>query len=500
MPKEEFQNLALRRNLFYPAAEIYSSAPAGFWDFGPDGATIRRKVIDFWRTELVQKERFLEIYGAQILPEAVFRASGHLESFNDPIVQCKKCNSLHRADKLIADAANDIVPESLSTPELDALITKHNVKCPKCSSSSFGNVRKFNMMMRVDIGATGDQTCYLRPETCQSIFCDFMRIYKGSRRTLPLGLAQAGASFRNEISPRNTLLRERELGQMEVEIFFNPLKINEIDGWDEVENYKLNLFLLKDKKVHNVPCKEAVEKKLVSGKLIAYYLSRVQQLYNKFGIPVEKMRFRELEDTERAFYAKETWDFEVETDLGWIELIACNYRTDYDLKGHGQVSKQDLKVKEEGDNEAFIPHVFEISAGIDRTFYVVLDLAFRKEKRGPEERIYMDLNPHLAPYLAGVFPLVKKEGLYEKAGQISKELEGFGFDVFFDEKGSIGKRYARVDEIGVPYALTVDFDTMKDNTVTLRDRNSLGQKRVKVSELPELFWKLSIGKTTFEKI
>ena len=287
---------------------------------------------------------------------------------------------------------------------------------------------------------------------------------------------------------------------MEVEIFFNPLKINEIDGWDEVENYKLNLFLLKDKKVHNVPCKEAVEKKLVSGKLIAYYLSRVQQLYNKFGIPVEKMRFRELEDTERAFYAKETWDFEVETDLGWIELIACNYRTDYDLKGHGQVSKQDLKVKEEGDNEAFIPHVFEISAGIDRTFYVVLDLAFRKEKRGPEERIYMDLNPHLAPYLAGVFPLVKKEGLYEKAGQISKELEGFGFDVFFDEKGSIGKRYARVDEIGVPYALTVDFDTMKDNTVTLRDRNSLGQKRVKVSELPELFWKLSIGKTTFEKI
>ena len=356
------------------------------------------------------------------------------------------------------------------------------------------------MMMRVDIGATGDQTCYLRPETCQSIFCDFMRIYKGSRRTLPLGLAQAGASFRNEISPRNTLLRERELGQMEVEIFFNPLKINEIDGWDEVENYKLNLFLLKDKKVHNVPCKEAVEKKLVSGKLIAYYLSRVQQLYNKFGIPVEKMRFRELEDTERAFYAKETWDFEVETDLGWIELIACNYRTDYDLKGHGQVSKQDLKVKEEGDNEAFIPHVFEISAGIDRTFYVVLDLAFRKEKRGPEERIYMDLNPHLAPYLAGVFPLVKKEGLYEKAGQISKELEGFGFDVFFDEKGSIGKRYARVDEIGVPYALTVDFDTMKDNTVTLRDRNSLGQKRVKVSELPELFWKLSIGKTTFEKI
>ena len=318
MPKEELQNLALRRNLFYPAAEIYSSAPAGFWDFGPDGATIRRKVVDFWRKELVQKERFLEIYGAQILPEAVFRASGHLESFNDPIVQCKKCNSLHRADKLIADAANDIIPESLSTPELDSLITKHKVKCPKCGSANFGEVRKFNMMMRVDIGATGDQTCYLRPETCQSIFCDFMRIYKGSRRTLPLGLAQAGASFRNEISPRNTLLRERELGQMEIEIFFNPGKINEIDAWEEVENYKLNLFLLKDKKVHNVPCKEAVDKKLVSGKLIAYYLARVQQLYHKFGIPVEKMRFRELEDTERAFYAKETWDFEVETDLGWI--------------------------------------------------------------------------------------------------------------------------------------------------------------------------------------
>lgn len=499
MSKDEIINLALRRGLFYPAAEIYPSAPSGFWDFGPDGETIRRKIIGFWRKELVEKEHFVEIYGSQILPEPVFKASGHLESFNDPIVQCKKCKSLHRADELIQEKAGDIVPESLATTELDKLINKHKVTCPKCKSNSFEKVKKFNMMMKVDIGATGQQSCYLRPETCQSIFLDFPRVYKIARKNLPLGISQAGTSFRNEIAPRNTLLRERELGQMEIEIFFNPKKINEVEKWNEVKDYKLNLMRL-GKEIKPISCEEAVKKNAVSGKLIAYYLARVQQLYEKYGVPTEKIRFRELDKDERAFYAKETWDFEVQSSLGWIELIACNYRTDYDLKGHAKESKQDLKVKEEGDKEAYIPHVFEISAGIDRTFYVLLDLAFRKEKRGPEERIYLNLNPMIAPYLVAVFPLVKKDGLAEKGEEIFQMLNGYNFDAFYDEKGSIGKRYARVDEIGVPFAVTVDYDTLRDNTVTLRDRNSMQQKRVKIEALPGLLWKLELGKTPFEKI
>ena len=198
MPKEEISNLALRRTLFFPSAEIYSNSPSGFWEFGPDGEAIRRKIVHFWRKALVEKEGMIEVSGAQILPEAVFRASGHLENFNDPIVQCRKCNALHRADKLIEAHSKGIVPESLSTKELDKLIGQHAVKCPKCKSADFSEVKKFNMMMRVDIGATGDNVSYLRPETCQSIFLDFKRLYKSSRGELPLGIAQAGKSFRNE--------------------------------------------------------------------------------------------------------------------------------------------------------------------------------------------------------------------------------------------------------------------------------------------------------------
>jgi len=498
MPKEEITNLALRRALFFPSAEIYPSAPSGFWEFGPVGNAIRRKIVDFWRKELVEKEGMMEIDGAQILPEDVFKASGHLESFNDPIVQCKKCHALNRADKLIATVSGDTVPESLATPELDKLIKKHKVQCPKCKGNDFDKVRNFNMMMGLQVGATGDQPAYLRPETCQSIFLDFKRLYKIHRGDLPLGIAQAGKSFRNEIAPRNTLLRQREFGQMEIELFFNPDKINEVELFDEVKGYKLNLMLLKDGKVHKVSCQQAASKKIVSGKFIAYYLARVQQFYAKIGIPLEKMRFRELDKDEKAFYAKETWDFEVETDLGWIELMACNYRTDYDLAGHSKQSKQELSVNEGG--KKFVPHVFELSAGLDRSFYVILDLSFRKEKRGKEERSFLSLHPRIAPFVAGVFPLVKKDGLAEKARDVFNALNNSGFDILFDASGSIGKRYARVDEVGCPWAITLDYDSLKDNSVTLRDRDSMKQKRVPSEKLSELLWLLLTGKKTFKGI
>ncbi|MDD5162953.1 MAG: glycine--tRNA ligase [Candidatus ainarchaeum sp.] len=497
MPKEEINNLALRRALFYPAAEIYSNAPGGFWEFADAGEKIRRKIVDLWRKELVEKEGFIEISGAQILPEDVFKASGHIASFSDPVVQCKKCSSLHRADSLLSEKTKEVVPESLATTELDRMIKAHGIECPKCKGKDFAEVKKFNMMMKVDIGATGNQVSYLRPETCQSIFLDFKRIYRTMANSLPLGIAQAGSSFRNEIAPRNTLLRQREFGQMEIEIFFNPHRINEIENFSEIENFKLNLFLLKEKGVKKISCKEAAEKKIVSGKLVAYFLARAQQFYSKLNIPDEKMRFRQLAKDERAFYASETWDFEVETDLGWIELMACNYRTDHDLKGHGKQSKQDMVVTD--NNEKVLPHVFELSAGIDRAFYVALDLAFKKEKRGPEERIFLNLPARISPYLAGIFPLVKKDGLLEKAMEIFRQLNSFDFDVLFEEKASIGKRYAKIDEIGVPFAITIDYDSLKDNSVTLRERNSMQQKRVKIDSLPEILWHLKTGKKSFEQ-
>jgi len=496
MPKEELFNLALRRQLFFPTAEIYSDAPAGFWDFGPIGVRIRNKVLETWRCELLEKEGLLEISGCQILPKAVFEASGHLQSFNDPVVQCGKCKALHRADQLIEAVTKEIVPEALPTEDLDKLIEKNKIVCSKCKGS-LGQVRKFNMMMRVDIGTTGDQTCFLRPETCQNIFLDFDRLYKSGRLNLPLGIAQAGKSFRNEIAPKQTLLRERELGQMEIEYFFNPSKINEFPRFEEVKDYKINLKCL-DKEVTPIACQEAVDKKIVSGKIVAYWLARTQQFYAVLGISTEKMRFRELNEHEKAFYSAETWDFEVETDLGWVELVACNYRTDYDLAGHGKGSKKDLAVKEDG--EKFIPHVFEISAGIDRSFYIVLDHAFRKEMRGKEERVYLKLPAKISPFLVAIFPLVKKDGLLEMGQELFRKIEDFGFAAVFDEKGSIGKRYARVDEIGVKYALTLDYDSLKDNTATLRERDSMEQKRVKLSELPELLWKLSAGIISFNQI
>ena len=485
MGSQDILNLASRRSLFYPSAAIYSDSLAGFWDFGPYGATIRRKIIDVWRKQFVQKEGFFEIYGAQILPEPVFKASGHLDNFNDPIVQCKKCHSFFRADKIIAEKTGKNVPESLDVKELSEMITKHKIACKKCKATQFDDVKTFNMMMKLEIGAHGGKPAYLRPETCQTIFLNFQRLYKTMRTPLPMGIAQAGASFRNEISPRNTLLIERELGQMEIEVFFDADKINEVEQFDEVKNYKLNLLRL-GKKVEAVSCADAVKKKIVSGKLVAYYLARVQQHWERYGIAVKDMRFRELDNDEKAFYAKETWDFEVKSDLGWIELIACNYRTDYDLKGHGKQSKQDLSVNEEG--KKILPHVFEISAGIDRTLFVTLEHAFKKEKKGDDERSYLKLPGKIAPYFVAVYPLVKKDGLKEKAQEVARNLRGMDFDVFFDEKGSVGKRYARMDEIGVPFAVTIDYDTMKDGSVTLRERDSMQQNRVKIEDLPKTLW------------
>ena len=404
----------------------------------------------------------LEIFGAQIMPRAVFESSGHLTGFSDPLTQCTECHAMHRADKIISNALGRVVPEGTPESELDELIRTHGLKCPNCGGS-LSPVRRFNLMMDVALGPLRDQECYLRPETCQSIFCDYLRLSKSMRVKLPFGIAQAGSAFRNEISPRNFLIRQREFGQMECEVFFDPEKVDDAPLFDQVKDVKLRILRLGREESEKFTAEDLVQRQIVGGRLFAYYLAEVERIWEGMGFPRERLRFREIGEDERPFYSEETWDFEVLSDkLGWVELVANNYRTDYDLSGHQQGSGSDLRWTSE-DGRKFIPHVWEISAGLDRILLCLLEVSLR-ESGG---RRYLSLPPQIAPFMAGVFPLVRRDGLPELARQIKDDLTSHGHRVFYDETGSIGRRYARIDEIGCPFAVTVDYDTPKDGTVTL---------------------------------
>ncbi|MEM2113760.1 MAG: glycine--tRNA ligase, partial [Candidatus Nitrosocaldus sp.] len=333
-------DLALSRGFYFPSCEIYADAQAGFWEYGPLGVAFKNRYIELWRRELVRRDGMLEIDGSQIMSKSVFIASGHLNSFNDPIVRCSRCSSVHRADRLIGEAINAIVPERIADEELYALIQKHNIRCPKCKGE-LSKVSRFNMMFKVSIGADGSEA-YLRPETCQSIFVDFARLFKVMRCKLPIAIAQVGKSFRNEIAPRQSLIRLREFYQAEIEVFCNPKRLDDIDRFDEVKDVMLRIQ--DSNGIHEVTAAGAVSNGIIPNRLIAYYLALLNDFYSKTGIDMNRTRFRRLGDDEKAFYATVAYDFEVETSLGWLELVACNYRSDHDLRGHMQVSKENMEV------------------------------------------------------------------------------------------------------------------------------------------------------------
>lgn len=433
--------VALKRGIFYPTAEKYGSI-AGFWDYGPIGARIKRKFIEAWRRLLVDANGFVEIDGSPVLPAKVFEASGHLKNFVDPVVECS-CGFIYRADKLIEEKRGVHVTEGTPLEEIKKLLPS----CPKCGKPlSEAKLYYFNMMFDLKVGVKKDQLAYLRPETCQNIFVSFARIFKACRERLPLGVAQVGHSFRNEISPRNALVRLRDLTQAEIEIFY-----------DEMPDVKVRGKI-------PTPTGE-IDVSEIENKLLAKHLLQLYEFYSLF-IPRDRIRFRKLEE-EKPFYARESWDLEVKTSLGWLELVACNDRGDYDLKVH------DVKVKGKYLN------VVELSMGVDRSVYAILDVNFHSENRN-----WFKLHPLIAPYLAGIFPLVKKEPLVSKAKEIYSMLSGF--DVIYDENDSIGRRYRRIDEIGVPFAITVDYQTLEDNTVTLRRIDTMEQERVKIEELAKV--------------
>ena len=477
MNYEEVMKLALERGFYFPSCEVYSDANAGFWEYGPSGVSLKNKFLELWRRELIRRDGMMEIDGSQIMSKSVFEASGHLGNFVDPIIKCTKCNSTYRADRTIAEIANIEIPESADLNEFDNVIKENKIQCPKCKGD-FSATKKFNMMFKVGIGPQ-EEEAYLRPETCQSIFVDFPRLFKTMRGKLPLGIAQVGKSFRNEIAPRQSLLRLREFYQAEIEVFCNPERLNEVEKFSEIENTLIRVQT--DADPIAMTCKEAVESGAVPNKFVAYYLGILTEFYEKTGIDISKSRFRKLGDKEKAFYAEVAFDFEIETTIGWLELVACNYRSDYDLSNHAKMSKEKFEVMD--NDEKVLPHVFEISMGIDRSLYTILEHSLKNDEE--HERMVLSLKPYLSPIHVGILSLVKKDGLKEKTDEIFNNIKR-KFDAFLDHSGAIGRRYRRLDEIGAPFAITVDHQTLEDNTVTIRKRDSMEQSRIDISKIDSI--------------
>ncbi len=477
---DKIMEVSLKKAIFYPSSEIHGSV-AGFYDYGSTGFRIKKKLEDYWRDFLLSKDNFTEIDTALIMPESVFRASGHLENFNDPMAVCtnKKCRHAERADHILEDNLDEKF-EGISVKDLDKLIKKHGFTCSNCGSD-FEEINDKNLMFDLDVGSSGSG--FLRPETAQGPFVSFKREYYAQREKLPLGIASIGKAFRNEISPRQGLFRQREFTQAELQIFFDPKETNE-SRYEDVKNTEINI-LTEDGKEKTIKISELEDK---YPKFHLYYLSRHWN-FAKSILPEDKLRYRELNEEERAFYNEMHLDLEFYFDSyeEYKEIAGFHYRTDHDLKGHEEVSGQKIKVTRNG--EKMIPHVLELSFGVDRIFYSLLDAWYREN----DDRTYFAFPSFLAPYTAGIYPLVSKDGLDEKAKEIHDSLN---LDVIFDDGGSIGKRYARADEIGIPFGITIDYDTMDDNTVTIRERDSTDQIRVDVDSLNGILESLSSGDKT----
>ena len=490
---QKILTIATKRGFIYPTAEIYTTT-AGFWTYGHLGTLMKRKWEDLWRDYFLNlNDNFFEIEGSYILPKAVFESSGHLKNFNDPLVSCSKCGYRARADDLIEDNINKNV-EGLSLKELDATLKESKIVCPKCKNTTWGKAQYFNMMFDVKIGSLGNEIGYLSPETAQNPFLAYKRQIFALRERLPMGLAMLGRVFRNEISPRQGFYRLREFNQAELQIFFDPKKIDEVNNWSKVKNYKLRLALAKDKgKVKEITCEEA-NSKLKLPKMYLYYAAKMQQFYLKaLKIPKTKFRFRELAEDERAFYNKIHFDAEgdLETLGGFKELGGLHYRGDHDLGGHQKGSKTKLELTDNG--EKVLPHVLELSFGVDRNIWALFDMFFQDKK----DRSFFSFPSVVSPFHTTVFPLVKKDKKLVKKSREVYDLLRKDFKTFYDESGSIGKRYRRAEEVGINSMITVDFDTLNDNTITLRSRDTMQQVRVPIDKLQEVLTKFLKGEKLY---
>ena len=440
--------LCKNRGFIYPGSEIYGGL-ANTWDYGPLGNELKNNVKNAWRKKFIQEQKNVVGLDAAILmnPET-WVASGHVGGFSDPLIDCKECKTRHRADKLIEEWAHsqgkDMIADGMSEKELIDFINEHKIPCPNCGKTNFTDIRKFNLMFKTSQGVTEDKKSeiYLRPETAQGIFVDFKSVLRTSRKKLPMGIAQIGKAFRNEITPGNFTFRTREFEQMEMEFFCKPgTDLEWFKYWkDYSENWLLSL-----------------------------------------GIKKENIRLRDHSKEELVFYSKATTDIEFNFPFGWGELWGIADRTDYDLSRHMEHSKQDLTYQDPETGEKYVPYVIEPSLGADRVVLAFLCNAYDEEEIAEGDvRTVLHLHPALAPYKVAVLPLSKK--LSEKANEVYEKLAK-KFMCDYDETGSIGKRYRRQDEIGTPYCVTIDFDTLEDEAVTIRDRDTMEQIRVKIEDL-----------------
>jgi glycyl-tRNA synthetase len=565
--------LARRRGFYWNSYEIYGGA-GGFVTYGPLGTRLKQNIENKLRELFVKQTGILEMESSVITPGKVFEASGHVDHFKEPMVECIKCNKRFRADHLLEENTQitSVQAEKMTLDEVQAALEQNGITCPDCGGS-FGPPKQFLTMFETTIGPYSGATGYGRPEAAQGIFVEFNRLYSAAREKLPFGVIQIGHALRNEISPRQGLLRLREFTICDLEFFFDPeepccrlLK--------DVENEALPILVCDKREkncedVTNFTVREALDKGIIRSEWQAFFMALAKRLLTEIGVPAERQRFIEKLPWEKAHYSSQSFDQEVLLDrYGWTEVSGHAYRTDFDLGCHMKASGVDLQVFKEyptpmetekcvvkpvmakmgpafkkdaakvcellskADPEAvsaalekdgffitdgfkvlpehvqiakqkevvrgkrFIPHVVEPSFGSDRLFYVALEYAYGLK----EDRVVMGFPKSIAPLQIGVYPLMSKDGLAEKAQEIQKQLVQAGFMVEFDEAGSIGRRYARADEAGIQLGITIDYETLSEGTVTIRDRDSWQQVRSEIKNLPQLLQHYFQGKTKFEEL
>jgi len=486
---EELASYCKRRGIVFPSSEIYGGI-AGFYDYGPVGVEISKNIKKEWWNAIVQQnDNIVGMDGSIITSPKVWEASGHVKNFIDLLVECKRCNAQSRADHVVEDVLKKNI-EGMKIEEINALIKQNKIKCPVCKKGELGEVTRFNTMFQTTVGPGKGEIAYLRPETAQVIFSQFKNVLETSRLTLPFGIAQIGKAFRNEISPRNFLFRLREFEQMELEFFAHPNKKDECPDFELLKDVKVAVLTAKaqssDNKEEHMTIGDLYKNKIVKSKWHAYWAGYCYKWITGIGITPKNLRLREHKNEELSHYSSATVDIEYNYDIGWKELMGIADRTDFDLKQHSEYSKKDLSYFDEATKERVIPHVVaEPSCGVDRLFLTVITDAYHEEEVKGEKRIVLKLNPKLAAYQVAVFPLVNKEKMPEISRNVYKELKKH-FSAFYDDSGSIGRRYRRQDEIGTPFCITIDGQTMADNTVTIRNRDTLKQDRIKISEINKI--------------
>ena len=556
--RERVTSLAKRRGYVWPSFELYGGS-AGFFDWGPLGAALKRNVEDQWLHLFVSEEGMLELDSCLINPREVFEASGHIAEFSDLLVDCQgKCGGSFRADHLAEGHHPN--PDTLEAEQVDALLAEKGIVCPECGGP-LGKARPFNLMFQTRVGPGEGREGYLRPETAQGIFINFPHLYRLGRERLPFGVVQLGRAFRNEISPRQGVIRLREFNMAEAEVFFHP---RERDWTGDIANYRdLELALVpRDGKERRMTIGAAIDGGVMLNRAVAYFVGLTARFLIAVGVDPARLRFRQHLQTEMAHYASDCWDAEALTSFGWVELVGVADRGDYDLSRHQERSGQDLtvfvqydepreldierlapvhralgpmfkreakavaealkaadssaikadgsarvvvqdakghksmvtvpaecfkleRVKEKLTGERVLPHVVEPSFGIDRIVWSALEHSYTERAgEGGEVLTVLRLPAAVAPVTAAVLPLVNKDGLEELAVRLDAELKAAGLRTTYDGSGSIGRRYARADEAGVPFSVTVDYQTKEDQTVTIRWRDTSEQIRVPMAHLP----------------